>query len=88
MEWVKERIAGVEEMKKKQIKNMEIKVNNNGVSIWINKRWVMDASLIKDKTDKEYYNKLTVSTDRMKVLKKNQKYPHHLVYEFYGDKND
>ena len=71
-------------MKKHIAKKVKIQVNeaHDGVTIWINGCWVLDASMFKDDL------MFSVDTNRMKVLKKNQEYSRHKVYEFYGDKHD
>ena len=68
-------------MKKEKL-NIHIDENENGVSIWVNGRWILDASTFK--------NDLTFSVDvnRLKIYKRNQEYKHHLKFTFTGDKFD
>lgn len=60
----------------KKIGKHEIMIQNNkqGVSIWINGRWVMDASLFMEDLE------ITICTNRMKKIK--GKWDDHLKFRY------
>ena len=61
-------------MDKKIKHKIEVRNNGKGFSIWVNGRWVLDASLFKEDLS------LEVSTNRMKKVK--SKYKHHVKYRY------
>ena len=63
-------------------KEIRIEHTKRGVTIWVNGRWILDASTIKESSY------LTVFTGRMKALKQYQGVPNHKTYCFVGDSDD